>query len=124
MLRNLFVCTLLSLTCTVYAQRDTSKSGLIKPLTLDTTLQKLDNINKRSDSLFNAQYDRLRAEQRVQDSINNAKTLDEFMARKREEDKRQVKMLWIRGGALVFVLAAMIFGVIKRRKQQKQQQQG
>jgi hypothetical protein len=120
MLRNLFICISFVIACVVQAQKDTPKSGLIKPLNLDTTLRNLDNINKHSDSMFDAQYDRLRAEQRVQDSINNAKTLDEFMARKREEDKKQVKMLWIRGGAFVLVLAATIFGVVKRRKQQKQ----
>lgn len=74
----------------------------------------------RLDSSFTLHLQKLQEEARVRDSANMIRTMNEFMEKKREEDRRMKKALWFKGGLFLFMLAVTITGVVRRRRQRKQ----
>lgn len=93
--------------------------------------QEADSMNRSLDSFnasMNAHMEKMLEEQRAEHmerfQEENIRSLNEFMARQREQDARKRKSLIIRGAGLVVLIGVWIFTFIKKRRQRVSRNEG
>ncbi len=117
MFSKLFCCLAVFAVLTLHAQHKENPGPSALQDSIDKGLAKIKQMQARIDSVDKAQLQKLADKTAASDSANMARGLDEYMAEKKEQDKRMVKQLWIKGSVFVFMLGATIVGFVRRRKQ-------
>lgn len=120
MFYKLLVVVFVLVTCTAQAQKkDTGLTKQLNDSSLQKGIQKTLQLQAHMDSNFKASLQAMQDKQNVEDSINMVRNMDAFMAEKREQDKKMVKALWVKGGIFAVMLAGTIVGFIRQKKAKK-----
>ena len=100
-------------------KKDTGLTRQLNDSSLQKGIQKTLQLQAQMDSNFKANLQALQDKQNVQDSINMIRNMDAFMAEKREQDKKMVRALWVKGGIFAVMLAGTIVGFTRQKRAKK-----
>jgi hypothetical protein len=111
---------LLSISLSSIAQHTKRKDTLQSPrMDLDKLQRQIDSTHKMLETLGNASFKRIQDEEFKRSLEQNNRNLDAFMAARREQEKKQIRQMWIRLFMGVFILAFGIFAILRRIKKLK-----